>query len=303
MIKNKQILLIDSHFIGYQAKLSHADLSFEEFETGVMFGFLSRILSLCKFFQTNDVVFCFDSKHSKRKSIYPKYKSGRHKDYTSEELKQQISALEQFNTLRSEILSAIGFKNIFQQAGYEADDLIAKITHEGMDDYIIISSDQDLYQLLASNVRMFNPSSKKMVTRKSFTMEYNISPQQWVIVKQMAGCTSDTVQGIKGVGAKSVIKYLNKELKTTSAIYNKIVDANPEELALYHKLVNLPFPKTRDCALVKNEFNIEGFTKMCGKCGFESFLVKAWDDWIELFKGEYKHIQRKVKTKRKRMLL
>jgi len=77
-------------------------------------------------FGTGNVVFAFDSKTSKRKKLFPGYKQKRHtKDLTDEERAALDEFRVQMRSLRRKILPALGFGNIFQVKGLEADDIIA----------------------------------------------------------------------------------------------------------------------------------------------------------------------------------
>ena len=66
------------------------------------------------------------------------------------------------------------------------------------DEFCIVSTDNDLYQLLGYNVFIYNPSTKVKMTAKRFKLEYGISHKKWVIAKSIGGCNSDEVVGIKG---------------------------------------------------------------------------------------------------------
>jgi 5'-3' exonuclease len=265
-------------------ELSHHDLA-----TGVIFGFLSRVLVLAHKFKTNDIVFCWDSKSSVRKKLYPEYKAQRRKDKTEKELAELEIAVKQFTTLRRKILPAIGFRNVFVQKGLEADDLIAKTVIKKEGRFVIVAADEDLFQLLEwFNVRMYIPTKKKIMTRERFAEEYGISPGYWYAVKQIAGCSSDNVKGVQGVGEKTAIKYLTKTLKYTSKAYKEIT--NRENAGLFARnleLVMLPHWATKEIERVDNEFSIKGFKKVCRKYGMESFLGPKLRQWKRLFAGDW----------------
>ena len=116
-------LLIDCHYLGHQARYTHKGLKSKEGKpTGVLFGFLSRVLSLCFLFETNDVIFCWDSSKSIRKIRYDWYK--KKPPLSPEDMNDLQEAREQFTILRKRILPAIGFKNNIMYPGREADDVM-----------------------------------------------------------------------------------------------------------------------------------------------------------------------------------
>jgi hypothetical protein len=164
---------------------------------------------------TKQIAFCFDHGKPKRARLYPAYKANR-KPESIEDKEHRSERNRQINLLRNEYLPAIGFKNVFWQEGYEADDLIASIVRSNarLTDIAILSSDKDLYQLLSPRVFMWNRGKK--TTLQSFYQEWGIKPDRWAEVKAMAGCTSDNIEGIDGVGEKTAIKFLNLVLRALS---------------------------------------------------------------------------------------
>lgn len=281
---DKPTLLIDSHYIGHQAHYTLGDLSHEDVATGVVFGFLSRVLSLGLQFKTNDIVFCWDSKHSYRKRKYPWYKEHRRTYKDGEEESLRILH-QQLRLLRKEILPGIGFANQLFQKGCESDDLMAKVVMGKLGEWVIVTADEDLWQCLASNTRVYNPSQKKMMTHRRLRDEHGISPREWAMAKAIAGCPSDSVPGVPGVGMKTAIKYLRGELPETYKTYKAIV-SEKDIYTRNRQLVFLPISKTREPDIVANHFSVEGFREMCEKYGLESFLQEAMlANWEALFSG------------------
>lgn len=268
-------LVLDCSYLCHRAFHTTGDLSFNDIKTGVIFGFLREVSTLCGYHDTNNIVFCFDSKESRRRDIYPPYKQVRRERY--EKMDETEAAIwremkRQVKYLRTNYLPDIGFKNIFVQKGLEADDLIAKfVTHTIREpaSAIIIASDHDLYQLLAPNVSMWNPNKKKLYTYHDFLIEFNIEPSQWADVKAYAGCSGDGVEGIAGVGEKTAIRYLLNELKPTSAAYKKIAGGR----AIYERnlpLVKLPFDGTEDIIVHDDQVTQDKWRQTCEGLGMRS---------------------------------
>jgi len=280
-------LVLDCNFLGYTVRYTMGGLSHHDLATGVIFGFLSRVLTLAHKFQTSKIVFAWDSRKSHRRRIFDDYKKNR-RDKTEEERAELEVMHTQFKLLRRKILPAIGFRNVLMQTGIEADDLIAKtVWHRDGMNFIIVASDQDLYQLLQfNNVRMYNPNKRKMMTKSRFEEEYGIRPEQWIKVKMIAGCPGDNVPGIKGVGEKTVIKYLRAELPHTKK-WRDIVDGSNTDLYERNlKLVQLPFRSTQDVILSQDEFDVKEFQRVCKKYGMRSFLKPSrLLEWKQLFSG------------------
>lgn len=184
----------------------------------------------------------------------------------------------QMKMLRRQYLPTIGYKNIFVQKGYEADDIIASICFNlsMLDKAIIISSDQDLYQLINFQVSSYNPVKKKILTLQGFKEKYGILPHEWKLVKALAGCNTDGVPGVKGIGEKTAIKYLTKNLKATARAYQSIT--SKEGLRIFERnmrLVSLPFKVTKVFKLQEDEITQEGWNKVMKKLGMKSLRDKA----------------------------
>jgi 5'-3' exonuclease len=145
----KPTLLIDVSNLSYRALHTTGSLSFGESATGVLYGVFRDIVEFTNLFDAERVAFCFDGGHDHRTKIYQGYKEHRrraHSDYDEEELLLRRDLRKQIYRLRNTELNRAGFRNIFWQEGYEADDVIAWVCEHHTYDFIIVSSDQDLYQ-------------------------------------------------------------------------------------------------------------------------------------------------------------
>lgn len=280
------ILIFDSHAIAHSVKFKLIHLAYEEQSVGVLLGFLRKIQSLAKIFETNKIVFTWDSRRRARSKIYPEYKLSRTTNKSAEMIAIDKLLYPQINDLRFSIIPELGFNNSFFQSGLEADDLIAVITSIPTDeDKVIISSDHDLYQLLNNKTHMFSIMKKaKLYSIEDFKNDWDIEPTQWAEVKQIAGCGTDNVAGISGVGEKTAVKYLKGNLKPTTKAY-KNIENGKEIIARNEILVKLPFPTTKPLALDWNEnFKLIDYLRIAKKFGLNSMLnEKAIDTWTQLF--------------------
>jgi len=282
-------LIIDSHFLCHRAIHTMGALSYDDQNTGVIFGFLMQILSYAKEFETNNIIFCWDSQNSKRKELYPEYKNNRNKEELSEEEKELKEAgFKQFEILRDEVLPAMGFKNIYHQDGYEADDLIATTVMYHTEDFVIITADHDMYQLL-DFADMWNPKVKEIYNYQNFLEEWGVYPEKWIEVKSLAGCGSDNIQGLKGIGEKTAVKYLKGLLKSTTKAHKNIEENKDWILKQNSVLVELPFPDTEINKIKKDELDFDKFIQeVCYRYSFDSFLNDNYYlKWENFFKGDF----------------
>ena len=290
----KKTLIIDCHNVGYSSFYTFGELSYQEKKTGVIFGFLRQIFNLAKKFETNKFIFCWDSRKSYRKLIYPEYKESRYnKELTKEELRDLKLAREQFTTLRKDILPRMGFNNNFMQVGYEADDLMAKLALDINNVHwtTLVTSDKDLYQMLYE-CSIYNLSTKKEIDWKWFTDKYGIVCYEWSDVKAIGGCDSDGVKGIKGAAdptkseSSKALSYFKQEL-TSGVIFDKIQSKEGKRIIKRNKrLIKLPFEGKIPIKLELQEdnFNKNSFIDVFVDYDMQSFLKKeALDEWIKLF--------------------
>jgi len=266
-------IIVDANSVCHRMKHTMGDLSFEERKVGILFGFLRQILSIAKRFDTNQFIFCWDSRSRKRTQICPAYKANRHKELTKEEEELNTISYAQFDTLRTEILPKLGFKNNFIAEGYEADDIIAKVVKDNGYNFVIVSTDNDLFQLFNPRISMMIDIKKPLYTEKTFRQEYDLLPDQWVMIKAIGGCSSDNVIGVKGVGIKTASKFLHGLLPRDTKTYQAIKDAH-DQISLNKRLVTLPFEGTPSFTLLENQLSLDGFIDIASRYGFVSFLQK-----------------------------
>jgi len=281
-------LLIDSNYLCYRAKMTTGHLQYHGVGTGVMFGFFNQLLTISQHTKPDQIIFFWDSRKNLRKEILPTYKAKRRDEQSPEEIAEWNLAFREFNNLRKYILPQIGFNNNFFQRGYESDDLIAQyVFNKGRDEDIIIATgDDDLLQLLNGNTSIYNPAKELTVTKKDFIKKWSIQPYEWAYVKQIAGCKSDNVPGIPGVGEKKAIQYIKGEMKETTKTFQKIKDGK-ELIEFNRQLVVLPFVDTMNPVdrLVKNKFKMIDFLRFAREYGMHSFRT---DDKKEQVKSHFK---------------
>lgn len=287
---SRKYLLLDCNYLCHRAKHSTGGLSYAGDATGVIYGFLKSLSGFQDFFGTSDFVFCWDSNTSKRKEIYPEYKAQREKKYIelynlemsdgtkykykTEEIEFDMAFRKQMKKLRTTYLPIIGFKNVFIQRGYESDDIIAAACHTISHikaEAVIVTSDKDLYQCIRPYICCYNPQSNKILTYQGFKKLYGILPHEWAMVKGTAGCPTDNVKGVKGVGEKTALKYMTETLAESTKAYKAIT--SKEGFALYERnmeLVRLPMKGTKNIKLMGDELSEQGWKSVCNQLGMRT---------------------------------
>ncbi len=274
---NKRLLIFDVSNACHRAFHTMGDLSFESIKTGVVFGFLKSVESLTDRFAPTHLVFAFDAGIQKRLALLPTYKLKRHSAHANAPAVEQTARQNlhrQIALLKEEYLPMIGYKNIFFQKGYEADDIIASVTKNLAfgDAATVISSDSDLWQLIGPGVNIYNPVKQKLEGYPKFKRERGIHPRKWAVVKALSGCSTDEIPGIRGVGEKTALKYLTKQL-TKGKAYEAIVSVEGRALKRFNRaLVQLPFAGTAVFAIQDDAFSLTGWNAVCNKLGAVSML-------------------------------
>ena len=282
---NRPTILIDSSSLAHRVKHTLKDIGTEFEDTGVVFGFLMKILEISKKFNTNRFIFAFDSDRNKylRKKIYSGYKVKPLNNLSEEDIRLNETCYKQLTILGKEVLPKIGFQNIYRKRGYEADDIIANIVKNNSNhDFIIHSNDEDLYQLL--DYAKIYKANKTVYTKLNFIEDYGIHPKVWWKVKAIAGCKSDRIPGVDNIGEKTAIKYLKKTCTDTA---KEKIEKEFDNIKLYAKLTKLPLKGMKPIYLRYGEIlDLGSFIDICQRFNFNSFMdngqLEVWTANLEL---------------------
>jgi len=269
---NKTVL-IDCMFLCHRAKHTTG----LGLKNGIIFGFFNQLSTVLSKLEYNNIAFIWDSTSSIRKKYCPGYKAKDPVNYN----KYDLEAYKQFKIIKNNIIPDL-FINNFLRKGYEADDLIASIIQNNSGDFIIVSGDNDMLQLLNESVCVKNPKVKKLITQNTFIKEYGIHPNRWAEVKAIGGCVSDKVKGIKGVAEKTAIKYiLGQSSKKIADRINTAMATESYELDKW--LVTLPLSGTPKIKLRPYKPpTINAFINFVDKYSLKSFSLDKWIHLLQL---------------------
>lgn len=268
-------LVLDCDYLCHRAAFSTGELSYEGNKTGVVFGVLREVLSLQDRFNTEKIAFCWDHWKPLRSAVYPNYKANRKVAPLSQPMvaDKRKEMHVQMRQLRDEILSELGYSNILFEKGYEADDILASVVKNLPDGEtaIIVSSDHDLYQLLNHKVSIWNPRKKEMLREEGFRKEYKIDPNRWHCVKAIAGCVSDNIAGVSGVGEKTAVRFLQGDIKENSVVYRAILKEE-ETWKKNIPLVKLPYEGCPVFSLREDNVTRKKWKIVCERLGMRTLL-------------------------------
>lgn len=269
-------LVLDCNYLCYRSHFAMRKIYHDGDPTGATFGFFRDIVDLRDRFDTQNFVFCFDHGCGKRKELLSTYKESR-ESKSAIELEERAVIQKQIQDLRTKHLHRLGFKNVISQPGYEADDMIASIVRYSLsdeDDAVIISSDKDLLQLLDCRTIIYNPGAKKLTNAKSFREEWGIDPTIWADIKAFAGCATDDIPGIDGVGEKTAVKWFLSQLTPGTKKY----EAMSQGLDVYNrniKLTRLPFPGVEIFKIFEDKIDRDAWREITGRMGMKSIKERV----------------------------
>lgn len=253
--------------------------------TSGIFGTMKMIPVLLRKFNPSNVIICWDLGKSKaRLQLYPEYKKQREEKRKPED----VEALQFQREVCQEIFSCLPVKQVMVQ-DVEADDIIGYLTEKLKGKKVVVSNDQDFFQLVKDDTMLFLPNKPLRVTTKNVDEVLGFPVKHYILWKSMVGDTSDNIKGIHGIGPKKATAIImngvnggkkpkiapaemeiiqrNKELIAIGALLQ------PDEIKEIHRAYKSEQTKAFDFQKVKARF---------GKHDFDS-LYHSFNVWRHPF--------------------
>ncbi|HSI20143.1 MAG TPA: DNA polymerase [Verrucomicrobiae bacterium] len=219
----KTLLIVDGNALIYRAyhafpkNLTAPDGS----PVGATFGFCRILFGAIRNLKPTHLAIAFDLPGPTfRHEMFADYKGTR--SAMPEDLVSQVPVVHEI----VETMEA----PIFTHEGLEADDMIGTISRLLEEKHsevrtIILSSDQDLLQLVTEQTLMYAPAvlPKKptLFTVKEVQEKYGFDPIQMIEYKALRGDPSDNIPGVKGIGEVTATQLL-KQFGTIDALYKAL---------------------------------------------------------------------------------
>jgi 5'-3' exonuclease len=212
-------LLIDGNNLAIRCAFSNAELKSKDgIPTGIHYGTMQSLMSIKPKFKDYQMLIVWDGKSKRRmeesaigvqNGIIPElYKGNRKK---GEEMQQPLI---DFYAQAPYLQRAIGQTGIPQirLSDYEADDVVASYCSllKDENEVVCLTSDGDYFQLLDSNVTLFDGMKNRKTTKESYWAEYEITPKQHIDVGAFMGDDGDNIFGVDGWGIKTAVKEIKK---------------------------------------------------------------------------------------------
>ena len=181
-----------------------------------IYGFINSMLSQINNEKPDYLVCVFDAgKHTFRHEMFADYKGTR--DKMPEDLHQQLLDLK-------ELLKLMGIC-VKEIPEIEADDIIGSITRQFEGEFLLLSGDKDLLQLIDGNTKVMLTQSGltnvKKVDEAVLLSEFGLKPYQVIELKSIMGDSSDNIPGVAGIGKVGANKLI-AEYDTLENIYENI---------------------------------------------------------------------------------
>ena len=157
-----------------------------------------------------------DSNSSIRKAIYPQYKGNRKQDMNEYKYESYLQQKARVKTYLEEV-----FVRQVEMINNEADDLIAHYCKIATEEKIIIfSADKDLTQLISERVTIYSPIYKQYFKNgdKISINKVDIPHQNVTVCKIFTGDKSDNIDGIEGLGEKTLVKLFPQMLEKSCTV-------------------------------------------------------------------------------------
>jgi DNA polymerase-1 len=206
--KGDHVFLVDGSsyiFRAYHA-LPPLNRKSDGLQVNAVLGFCNMLWKLLRDMPEDDrpthLAIIFDkSEITFRNKIYPDYKA--HRPPAPDDLVPQFSLIR--DAVRAFDLPCL------EQAGFEADDLIATYAREAGErgaTTTIVSSDKDLMQLVTDRVTMYDTMKDRRIGIAEVIEKFGVPPGKVVEVQALAGDSTDNVPGVPGIGVKTAAQLI-----------------------------------------------------------------------------------------------
>ncbi len=232
---------------------------------GGIVGFLKSVGYAVKMLAPTRTIITFDGTggSNRRRKLYPEYKAKRR---TKKIRLNRVNDFENIEDERHSMMMQLSRcveyleklpLSIMSIDGIEADDAIGYTAKQILpkSNVIIMSTDKDFLQLVNDRISVWSPTKKKLYNPEKILEEYKVTSKNLLLSRVFEGDNSDNIKGVKGIGAKTLLKHfpdLGTEGKVISyddvikeahkhqgeRFYNLIID-NQDTIDINHRLMQL----------------------------------------------------------------
>ena len=203
--KVKSLMLIDASGFIFRAYHALPALTTSKgIPTHAVLGFTRMVLKLLRERNPTHLALCFDKDSRRgRLAIDPNYKANR--EAPAPDLVSQFSIIRQ-------IVEVLNIPQL-EVEGWEADDVIATMVKKARAQGFhseIITSDKDFLQLLADDVRIYDPMKDRPIDAAYAKERFGISPNQMRDYQALVGDAIDNIPKVPGIGPKTAAELIEQ---------------------------------------------------------------------------------------------
>lgn len=220
MQENNKLFLVDGSSLAFRsffAMITSGMRNADSIPTWAVYGFFSSLFDLIEKRNPHSMAICFDlGEPTFRHEQFEEYKA--HRDEMPDDLSIQWPIIKQ-------AVEALSIP-VYELAGWEADDIIGTVAKKAMTrnlTTVILTGDQDAFQLLDGHIEVLMPTKEGLKTygRQEVFEKLGVWPEQIIDYKALCGDTSDNIPGVKGIGPKTAVTLLS-QYQTLDGIYEHL---------------------------------------------------------------------------------
>ncbi|MDR0124948.1 5'-3' exonuclease [Bacillus zhangzhouensis] len=264
---NKHVLLVDGMallFRSFYATAVHRNFMINDkgVPTNGVNGYLKHLLTAVQTFEPTHIVCCWDmGSQTYRNELFQDYKANRGAP--------PVELIPQFD-LAKEATEELGIVNVGLK-GFEADDCIGTLAalYQKEARVTVLTGDKDLLQILNEQVTVAlmqkGIGNYKQYTKALFEEEMGISPKALIDMKALMGDSSDNYPGVKGIGEKTALKFIQtyqtidrllENVHELTAAQQKKMLAGLEDLKLSRILAEIKCDVPLSCPIDETKMQI-----------------------------------------------
>ncbi|HCU71043.1 MAG TPA: DNA polymerase I [Candidatus Moranbacteria bacterium] len=296
--KIKKLVLIDGNAIIHRAYHALPPLTTKKGElVNAVYGFSSILLKVIADINPDYILASFDL-------AGPTFRHDECADYKATRVKGPDELYGQIERVK-ELTRAFNIP-IFEEAGFEADDVIGTLAKQANEEEnletIIVTGDLDTLQLVNEKTKIYalrRGMSDVVIYDEAKVMErYQIKPDQVIDFKGLKGDPSDNIPGVKGVGEKTAIDLVKKygDIENIYKNIGEIKGALKDKLerdkmqAIMSKrlatiVTNVPLKLDLNVA-VTHEFDRKKIVALFQELNFFSMIKRIPQSIEDILKGE-----------------
>lgn len=225
--RREKFVILDGNALIHRAFHALPPLTTKSGEVvNAVYGFASILLKVLKELKPDYIAATFDL-------AAPTFRHKEYEDYKATRVKAAQELYDQIPRVK-DVVKAFNIP-IYEQEGFEADDLIGTVTkklHGKQIDVIIVTGDMDTLQLVDKDTFVYTMKKGFGETTEYGPAEvrerYGLDPDQMIDYKALRGDPSDNIPGVPGIGEKTATELL-QTFGTLDKLY-EAVETNSKKL-------------------------------------------------------------------------